>query len=178
MGKEAQKIIYKGVIIMGQIIYQVACAGQELTVYDDCVSFAPKGALGAMTKGLQGERKIYYADISSIQFKKSSALLSGFIEFYFAGHNTQKQGGGLFAGTTNDNRFTFYNKYLAEMEKARDYIQNKINESRAPQNVVVQAAPAAAVSGADEIIKYKQLLDAGVITQEEFEAKKKQILGL
>lgn len=34
------------------------------------------------------------------------------------------------------------------------------------------------VSGADEIIKYKTLLDAGIITQEEFEAKKKQILNL
>lgn len=33
-------------------------------------------------------------------------------------------------------------------------------------------------SGADEILKYKSLLDAGIITQEEFDAKKKQILGL
>lgn len=34
------------------------------------------------------------------------------------------------------------------------------------------------VSGADEILKYKQLLDAGIITQKEFEEKKKQILGV
>lgn len=33
-------------------------------------------------------------------------------------------------------------------------------------------------SNADEIRKYKQLLDDGVITQEEFDAKKKQLLGL
>ena len=33
-------------------------------------------------------------------------------------------------------------------------------------------------SGADELKKYKELLDNGVITQEEFDAKKKQILGL
>lgn len=33
-------------------------------------------------------------------------------------------------------------------------------------------------SGADELIKYKELLDKGVITQEEFEAKKQQILNL
>jgi hypothetical protein len=158
---------------MGQKLFQVACAGQELTVYDDCVSFAPKGAFGAMTKGLAGERKIFYGDISSIQFKKSSALLSGFIEFYFAGHNTQKQGGGLFAGTTNDNRFTFYNRYLPEIEKIRDYIQGKIIECNTPQ--VVQAV---ATSDADELLKFKQLLDAGVITQDEFNTKKKQILGL
>ncbi len=33
-------------------------------------------------------------------------------------------------------------------------------------------------SNADEIFKFKQLLDAGIITHEEFEAKKKQLLGL
>lgn len=33
-------------------------------------------------------------------------------------------------------------------------------------------------SNADELKKYKELLDTGVITQEEFDAKKKQLLGL
>lgn len=33
-------------------------------------------------------------------------------------------------------------------------------------------------SNADELKKYKELLDSGVITQEEFNAKKKQLLGL
>ena len=33
-------------------------------------------------------------------------------------------------------------------------------------------------SNADELKKYKELLDMGVITQEEFDAKKKQLLGL
>lgn len=35
-----------------------------------------------------------------------------------------------------------------------------------------------AIGGADELKKYKELLDSGIITQEEFEAKKKQLLGL
>lgn len=34
------------------------------------------------------------------------------------------------------------------------------------------------VSAADEIGKFKQLLDSGAITQEEFDAKKKQLLGI
>ena len=34
------------------------------------------------------------------------------------------------------------------------------------------------VSSADELKKFKELLDSGVITQEEFDAKKKQLLGL
>jgi hypothetical protein len=38
--------------------------------------------------------------------------------------------------------------------------------------------PSSSSNAADEILKFKSLLDAGVITQEEFEAKKKQLLGL
>lgn len=44
-----------------------------------------------------------------------------------------------------------------------------------------KSAPAAGgggVSAADELKKFKELMDAGVITQEEFDAKKKQLLGL
>ena len=40
------------------------------------------------------------------------------------------------------------------------------------------STPASAVSAADELKKFKELLDSGVITQEEFDAKKKQLLGL
>ncbi|MFD1863043.1 PH domain-containing protein [Planococcus chinensis] len=38
--------------------------------------------------------------------------------------------------------------------------------------------PVANTSAADEIVKFKGLLDAGIITPEEFDAKKKQLLGL
>lgn len=44
------------------------------------------------------------------------------------------------------------------------------------------SAPAAtaepSASAADELLKFKQLLDAGIISQDEFDAKKKQLLGL
>ena len=157
------------------ILFEVSCAGLTLRVYNDCVSLSPNGTLGLLTKGMAGERKIYYKDITSVQFKPSTKLLSGFIEFYFAGHNTQKQGGVLFAGTTNDNRFTFYNKFLPDMLKINDYIQSQINR---PTAVVVESAPSQAASPVDELRKYKQLLDDGIITQAEFDAKKKQLLGL
>lgn len=51
-------------------------------------------------------------------------------------------------------------------------IQSKA-ESKIPQNTSKETS-----SAVDEILKLKQLLDAGVLTQEEFDAKKKQLLGL
>lgn len=38
--------------------------------------------------------------------------------------------------------------------------------------------PSQKISAAEELGKYKELLDSGAISQEEFEAKKKQLLGL
>ena len=34
------------------------------------------------------------------------------------------------------------------------------------------------ISAADELLKYKELLDAGILTQEEFDQKKKELLNL
>ena len=44
--------------------------------------------------------------------------------------------------------------------------------------VIVQNISEGIQNSADEIKKYKDLLDSGVLTQEEFDAKKKQLLGL
>ena len=41
------------------------------------------------------------------------------------------------------------------------------------QNTTIQT-----ISSADELKKYKELLDEGIITQTEFDAKKKQLLNL
>ena len=65
---------------------------------------------------------------------------------------------------------------------AKDSAQSCISalEIIADQNQSAEAklASQSVNSEADEILKFKQLLDAGVITQEEFDAKKKQLLGL
>ena len=50
------------------------------------------------------------------------------------------------------------------------------SETPAASTVVSPAAPAA--SAMDELKKLKELLDMGIVTQEEFDAKKKQLLGL
>lgn len=47
-----------------------------------------------------------------------------------------------------------------------------------PQSINSTPASSSAIGGADKLKMYKDLLEAGTITQEEFDAKKKQILGL
>lgn len=54
----------------------------------------------------------------------------------------------------------------------------RISEEELNQIKENKNASTSTVSSADELKKFKELLDIGVITQEEFDAKKKQLLGL
>lgn len=64
--------------------------------------------------------------------------------------------------------------YLANAQEIHSAVSNLLVNRQ--QNL---AAPGAAEqSNADELKKYKELLDTGVITQAEFDAKKKQLLEL
>ena len=60
-----------------------------------------------------------------------------------------------------------------DVKRVFDEYKEKESEATVAGTTVVQEA-----SAADEIKKFKELLDNGVITQEEFDAKKKQLLGL
>ncbi len=53
-----------------------------------------------------------------------------------------------------------------------------ITEEEAENISKNQNTQQSSISQADELKKFKELLDSGVITQEEFDAKKKEILGL
>lgn len=54
-----------------------------------------------------------------------------------------------------------------------------IHVSLIPNKNEAQSGMASAgAQTADELLKYKDLLDAGAITQAEFDAKKRQLLGL
>ena len=58
-------------------------------------------------------------------------------------------------------------------------IMNNLLIERQQEKVNATVAAAAPKSDeADQLKKYKDLLDSGIITQEEFDAKKKQLLGL
>ena len=56
-----------------------------------------------------------------------------------------------------------------------DSLNAAIDSYKFQSSPVVQSSN---VSGADEILKFKSLLDQGIITRDEFEIKKRQILGL
>ena len=79
---------------------------------------------------------------------------------------------------TSSGRINFWclknrNEVFNELSNSLKIFQNQNNNySNSEKNNIQQS------SSADELKKFKDLLDTGVITQEEFDAKKKQLLGL
>lgn len=73
---------------------------------------------------------------------------------------------------------------IAELQEQNQLADDLLTEATRAITALSEKEKAATLSAepgntsADEIMKYKQLLDAGAITQEEYDAKKKQLLGL
>ena len=76
-------------------------------------------------------------------------------------------------------------QHLETLANALARVAGFPQESAAPGQTVAAAAVAAAAAAPTaptdavaEIKKYKDLLDSGIITEEEFTAKKKQLMGI
>lgn len=151
--------------------------GKILDVYDNKVVFTSTQSTSTVVTGLffgtsvtQGEKTIYFKDAIGVQYKPSS-VLDGYIQ-------VETAAGGVSSSSSQysgENSIQFSGKERnAEAEIIVNYIRQKIEETKsAPSGGVVQQ-----VSSAEELKKFKELLDIGIITQEEFDAKKKQILGI
>lgn len=162
---------------MDNLIYEIdGNMGQILKVYEDKFIITIKKGLKSIMFGnaLNGDKQFYYKDITSVQFK-NLGITSGYIQFEYAGSHSGNN-------YTSENSFVFsasigtakHKKMKEEMPKIYEYLQSKVDEAKKNNNNSIIST----VSPAEELKKFKDLLDSGVISQEEFEAKKKQILGL
>lgn len=79
-------------------------------------------------------------------------------------------------GTKCDKGGFIYKTYMQQANTLISLLDSMC--SQAQQNSTIQINTVQSVSGADEIVKYKGLFDQGIISQEEFDTKKRQILGL
>lgn len=158
---------------MAELIYELEGArGRTMKVFDDKVVLAVKASFGSFITGnvSDGEKTIYYADCIGVQFKKSGFQL-GYLQFETAGGIMNNKASNFF----NENTFTWDASKLKneKMEEVANYVKERVDFFKQAKN-----APVMSASPADELKKYKELLDMGVISQEEFDAKKKTLLGL
>lgn len=147
--------------------------GKTLILEEKTIIIIKKGWLFAAER----EKALPLRQISSVEVKKPGALINGFIQFSIAGgkarDSSYKYTGGTLDAVKDENSVVFrgednYRKAL----KIKEYIE-KYSENQNTTKIINNTN-----SNADEILKYKNLLDNGIITQEEFDIKKKQLLGI
>lgn len=160
---------------MSEKIYELkGVNGKYLDVYEDKVVIKVKAGLGALFAGsaFNGEKTIYFTDCIGIQFKKAG-LMNGYLQFETASGYVNGRGGNNFLA---ENSFVYEAKkeLNIQMVEVAEYCKKQIEEYKTKKNSVAINE----VSAADEIKKFKELLDSGIITDEEFNAKKKELLGL
>lgn len=78
--------------------------------------------------------------------------------------------------STSSGRISFYG--IKNAKEIYTVITNLLIERQQNAKNVTYATVTPKSDEADQLKKYKELLDSGIITQEEFDAKKKQLLGL
>ncbi|WP_253184242.1 DUF4429 domain-containing protein [Bacillus thuringiensis] len=151
-------------------IFEFKGAGKTIVkIEGNFIRLKRKGALNFLNHGLDGEKTIDINNMTGIQIKKANFFTNGYIQFIFMGSQESKR--GVMAAATDENTVMFTKREQKMAEEIKEYIESMLVNKSRPQ-------VAASVSGADEILKYKELLDQGVITEEEFRAKKKQLLGI
>ena len=161
----------------GKKFSQVRGAQRLLDVYEDRVVLTQLQNFRAfMTNDyFKGEKSIPFSSMTSIQFKEASSMILGYIQFEVPGVNNSSNFG-------SENSWTYYDRDNALARQIYEYCHKRMMECRSgvqPQNTQSEPRPAPAKQDdiPDQILKYKKLLDAGAITQEEYDAKKKELLA-
>jgi hypothetical protein len=154
---------------MATVIMQASGVNGQLEVQEDRICIKRKGIMGFLTQGHRGEKEILLSSISAIQFKQAGLLTNGFIQFSFIGGQETK--GGLFDATKDENSIMFNKGQAKQFEAAKLEIEQRMSAMRTGAT-----APAHA-SLADELEKLAALRDRGILTEDEFQAKKRQLLN-
>ena len=141
----------------------------------DVVRIARKGFKAFMSQGLKGEKWVHVSQLTSIQFKEADWFTHGYIQFGVMGGVESR--GGVFAARTDENSVMFFASQADAFARLKDAVQARMHEIQAARSAP-PAAPAASVDPLAQIQQLGALRDQGLITDEEFEAKKAQLLGL
>ena len=160
----------KEIVIPGEkVILNLKSNGKYIvTVTRDSVSILAKGFMNAVNKGITGEKQFFFKNMSGIQYKEPG-FTTGYMQFILIGSQESKR--GVSGAVKDENTILFLKKEQHLMLELKNFIEYRL--------VQINERPSNNSSNSvDEIRKFKQLLDDGIITQEEFDAKKRQLLGL
>lgn len=158
---------------MSKVLEFKSAGKTTVTLDGNFLRIKRKGALNLLNHGMDGEKSIDINNVSGVQMKEAGALTNGYIQFIFSGSKESK--GGLFAATQDENTIMFAKKEQKMADEIKAYVENILANKHSFVAAPQQETKADPV---DEIRRYKALADEGIISEDEFQQKKKQLLGL
>lgn len=131
------------------------------------------GGLSRLVVG-KGVKRIHIGQIASVQIKPAGPFVNGFIQFATAGGNERRSqfGRQTSDAVSDENSVVFRRGQQKQFEEIRRAIEYEISRLHAPQQ---PGPPASDVAG--QLAQMWQLVQAGAMTQQEFEQQKARLLG-
>lgn len=155
-------------------VWAIGQTGSGFVRFDgDFVHIQHSGVLSRLTVG-KGAKRIPIHSITAMHLKPAGILVSGYLQFTMGGAVERRAqfGRQSFDAAGDENSIMFTKAEQPFFERFRDAVEEAIAEQRRP-------APAAAPAP-DMVTQLRglgELRDAGVLSEEEFQAKKADILS-
>jgi hypothetical protein len=155
---------------MEQVLMKAAGSNGTVELLEDRIRIKRGG--GLLTKLLEAgggappEYIIFLKDISAVNFHKPGWATIGYIRFAVGGTPALSRIRDI---ERDKNAICFTRRETVDFERIKEAIEKKIVSLR---------EGGAKLSNLGELEKLAALRDKGIITEEEFQAKKKQLLGL
>lgn len=142
----------------------------QLAFDGSIITITRKGFFGTVGHG-RNTKTLPLRSVSAVQFKPANALLNGYVSFSISGESGRSRAGnGRTDATTDENAVIIMKKHMPAMQAFVDAVQAAIT---APASV--DAVPS--LDPMEQLGKLAALRDAGVVTAEEFDAKKAELLS-
>lgn len=158
---------YKSAAPKGAVYHIEGARGRKIDIYPNKCVITVGVTIGSVmsNNATDGEKTIYFCDCIGLQFKKPGLTL-GYLQFETAASTSNNIASNFF----NENTFTYDNSQINEycMHIIVNFVKQQLE----------QAKSFVAPSVADELLKFKKLLDCGVLSEEEFKKQKEKLLNI
>ena len=126
-----------------------------------------KGLANIITQGLQGERVIPLSSIRAVQFKEAGRWMAGYIQFSVVGSIDRP--GGIMEATKDENAVLFERVQQSGFEQLRKIVETQISSPK--------PAPANPTSAGEELERLASLLGRGLLSPDEFNELKRNLIA-
>ena len=153
----------------------------KIMVFDDHIVISRATFGGVLSQGgFSGDRKFFYNDISSFEYKKPTFFANGYFKIIIPGTHDTSAKVGLLGSSSESMKDpntvvlrAFTSKVGEETDRIYQLIMDKLREAKNDKQVTAQPVS----SKMDELKKLAELKASGILTEEEFQIEKQKLLN-